>query len=322
MPTIAELKAQFDSQIRNQTTANSITTAIMANQLNALADKIGEFIGAVLTLTDAATINWDLSQGNYAKLNQPMAGNRALNITNLPVPCSGTIVIKQDATGGRLLTLPSGSQVPAGWALSTAPNAEDELGFDYDGVNFKWHMDKDYGTGTAPPPSLIDLLFPTNVSLVNDGTGIWTGSNAAGFYMNYGLSNKKLAASTDGYIQARYEAADAVNAQIAFSLLNTNKKYDAVAGEYIAGGLVSSGNLYYSVAGAVTSTGVTMAAGDYFRIIRTGSVTKLQKSVDGTTWTDAFTYATTSTADFFINMNIDRQVGLQKVYHPRGFNVI
>ena len=59
---------------------------------------------------------------------------------------SGLLIVKQDATGNRTLTLPSGSIILGGGSLtlSTAANAVDILTFVYDGTNYYWSLGKGY----------------------------------------------------------------------------------------------------------------------------------------------------------------------------------
>lgn len=96
------------------------------------------------TLTDGATITWDVSQGQNA--NVTLGGNRTLAISN---PVAGeyyTLRVIQDGTGSRTLTLPAGSKVVGGGAgaitLTTTAGAMDILTAYYNGTNYYWT----YGT--------------------------------------------------------------------------------------------------------------------------------------------------------------------------------
>lgn len=89
---------------------------------------------------------WDQSKGATASV--VLAGNRTLSITNAKAGMYGLIVIKQDATGARTLTLPAGSKVINGGAglatLSAAANAADIYSYFYDGSNYWWTIGYDY----------------------------------------------------------------------------------------------------------------------------------------------------------------------------------
>lgn len=95
-----------------------------------------------VALTDAATIATDASLGNTFAVT--LAGNRTLgNPTN---PVHGQKVIwrlKQDATGGRTITLDTafrfGTDV-TGITLSTAANKVDYMGAVYDSTDAKWDV--------------------------------------------------------------------------------------------------------------------------------------------------------------------------------------
>tara|TARA_R110001592_G_scaffold64727_2_gene198801 strand:+ start:113 stop:559 length:447 start_codon:yes stop_codon:yes gene_type:complete len=73
----------------------------------------GGFVGTPQTLTDAATITYDLSSGHNAKVT--ITADRTLALpTNLAEGASGVLTLTQDGTGGRALALASGWFVSAG----------------------------------------------------------------------------------------------------------------------------------------------------------------------------------------------------------------
>lgn len=98
---------------------------------------------AFTALADGATITQacDLQRTTQAA-NVTLGGNRTLAITGASAGMRGTLLIKQDATGSRTLTLPAGSKVAGGGSgavtLSTAANAVDRLQWEYDGANYYW----------------------------------------------------------------------------------------------------------------------------------------------------------------------------------------
>jgi hypothetical protein len=120
--------------------ASSVTTPIYASTPQAL--------------TDGATISWNPTLGLNASVT--LAGNRTLSFTSTPAAGSyGTLVVTQDATGGRTLTLPStankvlGSTSTTTIALSTTANAKDILNFYYDGTNCYWNIGQGYGSAST-----------------------------------------------------------------------------------------------------------------------------------------------------------------------------
>jgi hypothetical protein len=92
-----------------------------------------------VVLADADTINWYLNGATTANAVVTLGGNRQLSMTNLVAGAAGTLIVKQDGSGNRTLTLPAGSKIQGGTlALSTAANATDILAFTYDGANLYW----------------------------------------------------------------------------------------------------------------------------------------------------------------------------------------
>ena len=97
-------------------------------------------------LTDGATITWDCK----VSLNDSvtLGGARTLAMSNTVAGMYGTLVVKQDATGGRTLTLPAGSKVINGGAgaitLTTTAAAKDILTFYFDGTFYYWTYGKNY----------------------------------------------------------------------------------------------------------------------------------------------------------------------------------
>lgn len=91
---------------------------------------------ATTTLTDAATINWDLSQNQVAVVT--LGGNRTLaNPTNKVSGNVYILVVKQDATGGRTLSFASDYKFAGGTApnITTTASKADILTFLCEGTN-------------------------------------------------------------------------------------------------------------------------------------------------------------------------------------------
>lgn len=99
----------------------------------------------ISTLTDGATITWDLKTSTMATVT--IAGNRTLAFTN-PVRGYYTLKVIQGSGGSHALTLPAGSKVANGGGgavtLSTAASAVDILTFWYDGTNYWWNVGLNY----------------------------------------------------------------------------------------------------------------------------------------------------------------------------------
>lgn len=104
---------------RNNTAGKILTTDAVSGAM------------AEVTLTDAATIAWDMSTG--IDFTVTLGGNRTLgNPTNTVVGRRGRIRVVQDATGTRTLTKSSNHKTAGGAAitLSTAANTVDYIDYD------------------------------------------------------------------------------------------------------------------------------------------------------------------------------------------------
>lgn len=151
--TIVDAKGDLIAATAADTVAR---LAVGSNNMTLVADS-GESTGlkyqrgyanGVTTLTDGATITWNFA-GYYEMLaTVTLGGNRTLAFSNLATGCRGTVIVKQDGTGSRTLTLPAGSKVrdtgAGAIALSTASGAIDILSFIYDGTNTFWTYGTDF----------------------------------------------------------------------------------------------------------------------------------------------------------------------------------
>ncbi|MBB6500846.1 hypothetical protein [Pedobacter cryoconitis] len=103
------------------------------------------YASALQTLS-SGTITWDQTKGATATVT--LTGNSTLTITNAIAGMYGLIKVKQDATGSRTLTLPTGSKVINGGGglvtLTTTANAIDVLSYFYDGTNYFWTIGYNY----------------------------------------------------------------------------------------------------------------------------------------------------------------------------------
>jgi hypothetical protein len=148
----------------NSNTANTIVKRdasgnFSAGTINASTINTPIYASTPQALTDGAIISWNPANGLNASVT--LAGNRTLSFTSTPVAGSyGTLVVTQDATGGRIITLPSttnkvlGSTSGTTIALSTTANANDILNFYYDGTNCYWNIGQGYGSAATAPLTL------------------------------------------------------------------------------------------------------------------------------------------------------------------------
>jgi hypothetical protein len=130
-------------------------------------------------LTDAATIVWNPANGLNASVT--LGGNRTLSFTATPAVGSyGTLIVTQDATGGRTINLPStsnkvlGSTSTTTIALSSAANAKDILNFYYDGTNCYWNIGQGYGSAATVASTNLASGVSGTLPVANGGTGATT----------------------------------------------------------------------------------------------------------------------------------------------------
>jgi hypothetical protein len=156
----------------NSTSITAINTILSAatssNTANTLVirDLNGNFSAGSITASNYAstpiglsysgsTINWNPTVGANAAIT--LTQNSTLSFSSTPAAGSyGTLVITQDATGSRTITLPSTANIVLGStstttvALSTTANAKDILNFYYDGTNYYWNIGQGYGASQLP----------------------------------------------------------------------------------------------------------------------------------------------------------------------------
>jgi hypothetical protein len=109
-----------------------------------VAAVLGPVSPAFTVLADAATVSWSTTGHPVVNATLTIGGNRTLAIAGSVSGQRGTLLLTQDGTGSRTLTLPSGSIKEAGFALSTAAGAKDLLAFMFDGTNYWWSIHKAY----------------------------------------------------------------------------------------------------------------------------------------------------------------------------------
>ena len=104
---------------------------------------------APTALIDGATITWTLDP-TTAQQNATvtLGGSRTLAFSGAVAGMTGMLIVKQDATGSRALTLPSGSKVVNAGAGAIGPtaaaNSVDIYSWFYDGTNYFWSYGKNF----------------------------------------------------------------------------------------------------------------------------------------------------------------------------------
>ncbi|MDB4882387.1 MAG: hypothetical protein JWL95_1153 [Gemmatimonadetes bacterium] len=88
---------------------------------------------AFVILTDGATITWATAGAKQNNARVTIAGNRTLSITGAVDGAEGYLEVTQDATGGRTLTLPSGTIVGSLTTINSAATKKTAVAWSYNG---------------------------------------------------------------------------------------------------------------------------------------------------------------------------------------------
>ena len=95
------------------------------------------------TLSDAATITWDYKLGYNAKVT--LGGDRSLSITNANDGDYGTLIVTQDATGGRVINFGANDKFADGtYSFSSTGTQSDIFTWVYDGTDYYWNYNKNF----------------------------------------------------------------------------------------------------------------------------------------------------------------------------------
>ena len=207
-------------------TGTVTTAAITTGALSSTAVTAPTYASAPRTLTySGSTINWNPALGLNAAIT--LTQNSTLSFTAAPpVGSYGTVVLTQDGTGGRTLTLPTlagatnqvlGSTSTSTVALSTTANSTDILNFYYDGTVVYWNIGQGYGTASATnsgPTNLASGVSGT-LAVANGGTGA---TNLSGLVKGNGTGAMTAAVAGTDYLTPTGSAANLTN----FPTLNQN----------------------------------------------------------------------------------------------------
>jgi hypothetical protein len=164
-------------------TGTVTTAAITTGALSSTAVTAPTYASAPRTLTySGSTINWNPALGLNAAIT--LTQNSTLSFTAAPpVGSYGTVVLTQDGTGGRTLTLPTlqgatnqvlGSTSTSTVALSTTANSKDILNFYYDGTVVYWNIGQGYGAAATSGTTNLGTGVTGTLGVASGGTGATT----------------------------------------------------------------------------------------------------------------------------------------------------
>jgi hypothetical protein len=161
-------------------TGTVTTAAITTGALSSTAVTAPTYASAPRTLTySGSTINWNPALGLNAAIT--LTQNSTLSFTAAPpVGSYGTVVLTQDGTGGRTLTLPTlqgatnqvlGSTSTSTVALSSAASSKDILNFYYDGTVVYWNIGQGYGAAASSGATNLGTGVTGTLGVASGGTG-------------------------------------------------------------------------------------------------------------------------------------------------------
>ena len=165
----------------------TFTGTVTTGSLSSTSITAPTYASTPKTLTyTGSTINWNPAQGLNAAIT--LTQNSALSFTTAPpVGSYGTVVLTQDGTGGRTLSLPVvsgatnkvlGSTSTSSVALSSAANSKDILNFYYDGTNCYWNIGQGYGAAGSSGTTNLASNVTGTLGVANGGTGATTATAA------------------------------------------------------------------------------------------------------------------------------------------------
>jgi hypothetical protein len=147
------------------------------------------------TLAFAGTVNWSLASLPRADAVLTLTGNSTLNIAN---PINGgryTILLNQDATGSRSLSLGTGCNwriINNGGAssvtLSTPSLATDELDFSFDGTNCNGIFTAQQTAGMTPTWTFVNRTFKNTCTLGITTCSVNVPATVAGDVLNMSVA--------------------------------------------------------------------------------------------------------------------------------------
>lgn len=184
----------------------------------------------------------------------------------------------------------------------------------YDGANY-WYTVFQEQEATPTPPPYETLQFPTRQN-INLASGIYS-TTSTDWLVTFMLSNKKIPSGQTGWFGVELSQANE-GVMLGFNTSNSNQGYDNQ--EFFAW---ANGASYFRGfnGGNIANAGGNPTTSSWFRLWRDGSAgtVKLQTSADsGDTWSDLYTYPTTSTADLFLNVSLNNS----SVTEPFGNGVV
>jgi hypothetical protein len=162
---------------------------------------------------------------------------------------------------------------------------------------------------------LLPLGFSTRVGNIAPEEGNYVATAPYGYTNTYMLADRKIAENADGWVQAKYLTIANSNVMLYFNTTNENASF--ANGEY--GAWTGAGTFSRFTNGTgLTTTGVASPVGSIYRLARIAGTVTLDFTVNGTTWTNAYTWPGTNTAELFIGCAMNQT----RLDAPYAYNTV
>lgn len=154
-------------------------------------------------------------------------------------------------------------------------------------------------TAASALPDSLDITFSPASELQNSSK-IWSPTTANGWNTHLGVATQYIPASTGARVVMKHLSGDG-GFVIGFTTDNGNTSgYSGTPyGVHLSGG---TNDVYSSVSGSFTYQS-TVSVNDYLSIGRVGNQIKIQKSSDRISWTDIYTFGTTTNQLLYIKLD-------------------
>ena len=318
-PTVPGLALK--APIASPTFTGTVTTgAINTGTLSSTSITAPTYASTPIALTyTGSNINWNPAQGLNAAIT--LTQNSGLNFTAAPpVGSYGTVVLTQDATGSRTITLPTiagatnkvlGSTSTSTVALSTVANSKDILNFYFDGTSCYWNIGQGYGSAAAAASSTANLASGVTGTLpiANGGTGATTASAALTSLGAAPIASPTFTGtvSTSALSSTSITAPTYASTPIALTYTGTNINWNPALGLNAAITLTQNSGLNFTAAPPVGSYGTVVLTQDATgnRTITLPSIPNVTNKVLGSTSTSTVALSTVANSKDILNFYFD-----------------
>ena len=316
-PTVPGLALK--APIASPTFTGTVTTGtINTGTLSSTSITAPTYASTPIALTySGSNINWNPAQGLNAAIT--LTQNSGLNFTAAPpVGSYGTVVLTQDATGSRTISLPTiagatnkvlGSTSTSTVALSTVANAKDILNFYFDGTSCYWNIGQGYGAAATTGTTNLSTSVNGTLAVANGGTGATTASAALTSLGAAPIASPTFTGtvSTGALSSTSITAPTYASTPIALTYTGSNINWNPAQGLNAAITLTQNSGLNFTAAPPVGSYGTVVLTQDATgsRTISLPTIASATNKVLGSTSTSTVALSTVANSKDILNFYFD-----------------